>query len=89
MKDGIYNELSLKCKQIISSNTPNKSIELISNIKLSNGSKVGKEIALKIYKVYADESVEYDVKKDRNNITTYVDKIQTNISIAEKKSKKK
>lgn len=76
--------LSKECQNIIKNNTPEDSIELISNIQSSiNGKKLGKEKALKIYYLYADSSVEYEEKKYRFNISKYEKKVDNNIKRAE------
>jgi hypothetical protein len=88
MKNGIYNELSIKCIDIIRNNQPKTSINIISNMKNENGEKIGKETALLIYNAYSKNSVNYDEKKYKNNISTYIKKVNSNISSAEKFVKK-
>ena len=80
MHDGLYQDLSNKCKSVITKNDPNKSINLISKMKSpGNGEKIGKEKAVKIYNAYADNSVNYDSKKYKNNISSYKNKVNSNI----------
>lgn len=81
--------LAHECQNIIKNNSPEKSIDLISNIKHSvSGEKFGKEKALKIYYLYSDQSVEYDVEKYRFNISKFTNKVNSNIKKAEKYCKK-
>ncbi len=82
-----YNVISKKSLNIIKSNSPEKSISKISNIKLSDNSKIGADKALKIYKFYSDKSVEYKSSLYRNDITSYKNKIDSNIKKASKFAK--
>jgi hypothetical protein len=85
MRQGLYEILSNKCKSTIKVNEPNVSINIISNMKLPGSTcKIGKESALKIYKLYSDESVEYKSSNYQNNINKYKSKVKHNINIAEK-----
>ena len=85
MHDGIYQDLSNKCKKIITNNNPSQSINMISKIKSpGNGEKIGKEKALKIYNAYSDNSVNYDSNKYKNNISSYKNKVKSNINTANK-----
>jgi len=89
MRQGIYDNLSNKCKSTIKSNNPEISIDIISNFKLPGyNNKIGKEGAMKIYNLYSDESVEYKSSNYQNNINKYKTKIKRNINIAEKYCKK-
>ena len=83
MKNNTYNNLSIKCRDIIRNNQPENSINIISNMINENGKKIGRDNALKIYNVYSNESINYDEKKYRNNIGTYIKKIDSNISSAQ------
>lgn len=86
MHDGIYQDLSNKCKKIITNNNPSQSINLISKIKSpENGEKLGKEKALKIYNAYSDNSVNYDSNTYKNNISSYKNKVNSNINNVNKK----
>ena len=77
--------LAKKCQTIIKNNTPEKSIDLISNIKNTvNNKKFGKEKALKIYILYSSQSIEYDEEKYRYNGTQYSKDINSNIKKASK-----
>jgi hypothetical protein len=49
---------------------------------------MGKETALKIYNIYSEDSVNYDSKKYQTNINSYKEKVNKNIKIANKHSKK-
>lgn len=85
MHNGLYQNLSNKCKTVITNNDPNKSINLISKMKSpGSGEKIGREKALKIYNAYSDNSVNYDSKNHQNNISTYKKKVNSNINKAEK-----
>ena len=87
--DGQFNILETKIKNIIKNNDPEKSIKLISEIKLPEGNKlIGKNGALRIYRNYAENSVEYDSKKYQTNINSYKEKVNKNISNSKKFSKK-
>jgi len=89
MRQGLYDNLSNKCKNTIKVNNPEISINIISNMKLpGSNDKIGKESALKIYNLYSDESVEYKSSNYQNNINKYKTKVKHNINIAEKYSKK-
>jgi len=90
MKDqGSYDLLSTKCINIIKNNSPQDSVNMIANLKLPcDKNKIGINKALEIYKLYADESVEYDSVKYRNNINEYKKKVNNNINNSKKYSKK-
>ena len=82
MYNGGYDSLSIKCKKIINDNTPQECVKKIANLKNpNNGEKIGRDDALKIYTLYAEESVKYTEKKYGNNITLYKKKINKNIEI--------
>ena len=76
-------DIARECKDIIKNNSPKKSIDIISKIKLSNGEKIGKDNALKIYKIFSLDSVEY---KDEHkfNYSKYKKGVDKNLSEAEK-----
>ena len=74
------NNLSNKCIEIIKNNDPEKSIDLISKIEYSKNNKIGINDALKIYKTYGGESVNYDSNK---KISTYTKNVNKNKSKAE------
>jgi hypothetical protein len=85
MQDGLYKNLSNKCKSVIKNNNPNQSINLISKMKSpGNGEKIGREKALKIYNAYSDNSVNYDSNTYKNNISSYKNKVNSNINKANK-----
>jgi hypothetical protein len=74
-----------ECQTIIKNNSPEKSIDLIANIKSSvTGKKVGKEKALQIYILYSEDSVKYTQKEYGNNIYKYVKKVDSNVKKASK-----
>ena len=85
MHNGLYQNLSNKCKSVITSNNPNQSINLISKMKSpGSGEKIGREKSLKIYNAYSDSSVNYDSKKYQNDISSYKNKVNSNIKKAER-----
>jgi hypothetical protein len=85
MRQGLYDNLSNICKSTIKSNTPDDSINIIANMKLPGSSdKIGKDSAYKIYNLYSDNSVDYDMEKYRNNISSYKKKVRNNINRAKK-----
>lgn len=89
MRQGLYDNLSKNCKDIIKQYSPENSIDIISNMKLpGNSNKIGKDSALKIYNLYSDESVEYKSSEYKNNITKYKKKVRNNVNISEKYCKK-
>ena len=74
-----------ECQMIIKNNSPEKSIDLIANMKSSlTGKKVGKEKALQIYTLYSEHSVKYTQKEYGNNIRGYVKKVNSNVNKASK-----
>ena len=82
-KDYQIVELQNKVKQIINKNNPKKSIVLISKLRIPGLDKlVGIDKALRLYKLYSDESVNYDIKRYKNNINEYETKINNNIEKA-------
>jgi hypothetical protein len=88
MRQGLYDNLSNKCKSVIKTNNPEESIKKISNLKLPGSSnKLGKDAAFKIYNLYSDESVEYKQITYQNDINKYKNKVNNNIKKAEKYSK--
>jgi hypothetical protein len=84
-----YDKLTNKCKKFISDNDASNAINKISNLKTPNGNKIGNDAALKIYKIYADESVKYDSKKNQTNISSYKKNVKTNIEKAKKTANSK
>jgi hypothetical protein len=85
MRQGLFDGLSTKCVNTIKNNDPSSSINIISKMKLPGSSeKIGKDNALKIYKIYADDSVEFKSSRYKSNINNYKKKVNNNISIAEK-----
>jgi hypothetical protein len=79
-----YDALTNKCKNIIKSNNPSDSINKISNLKTPKGNSFGNDVAMKIYKLYSDESVKYDSKKYQNNISSYKKSVKNNVEKAKK-----
>jgi len=70
-------------------NSAKDSINIISKLKTpGTNTLIGKEYALKIYKIYSNSSVEYDVNKYKNNINNYTTKINNNINKATKYASK-
>jgi len=87
--NGNYDSLETKLKNIINTNNPKQSIILMSKCKLPESNKeIGKETALKIYNSYSENSVNYDSKKYQTNINAYKEKVNNNVKIATKSSKK-
>ena len=75
--------LTDKCINIIKNNTPETAIKKISSLKkIYKKDKIGDDLALKIYNVYADKKIDYDVKKYANNESDYQKKINNNIKKA-------
>jgi len=88
MKIDNYSDLEEQCKNIIKNNTPEKSLEKISNLKIySKNNIIGKDDAIKIYKCLSDSSIEWDNSKYSNNIRLYKKKINSNINRAIKHAK--
>jgi hypothetical protein len=86
MYNRTINDLTNNSINIIKNNTPEKSINMISNMTLNdNKNKIGKTQALKIYKAYADESVIYD-NKYKNDINRYKNNVEKNVNKATKYS---
>ena len=77
-----YDNLTNKCKNIIQKNNPSESINKIANFKSPGGNVLGKEMALKIYKIYSNESVKYDSKKYETNISSYKKSVKNNLEKA-------
>jgi len=81
MKIQNYFDLEKQCINIIKKNTPEKSLEKISNLKIySKDNKIGVNDAVKIYKCLSDESVEWKNSKYSNNITSYKKKVNNNVN---------
>jgi len=81
MKIDNYSDLQKKCKNIIKNNTPEKSLDIISNIQFDNKGKVGMDNAINIYKCFAVKSIEWDDKYS-NNITSFKNKVHKNLKNA-------
>jgi hypothetical protein len=80
-KDDI--NITNKCIDIINSNTPEKSIDLIANIKSPlDNVKYGKKSALKIYKILCNKAINYSSEKYQNNIIEYQNEINDSINRA-------
>lgn len=71
-------DLKEKFMKIIKSNSTNKAIDIISNIKNPiNNEKLGINKAEQIYKLYVNEyMIEYDMYKYANNIDKYQSKVK-------------
>lgn len=82
MKNNSHVDLAKECETIIKNNSPEKSMQIISNIILPSNKKIGKKIALEIFTLYADKSVKYDPKTYQNNINAFKNKVKKNIKIA-------
>jgi transposase-like protein len=81
MNNENFDDITQKCKSIIQKNNPIESINKISKLNLQNGKKIEKDYALKIYKIYACESIKYGPKYN-NNINLYKKDVSKNIKIA-------
>ena len=87
--NGNYDLLETKIKNIMNTNNPKQSIDLMSKCRLPESNKeIGKETALKIYNSYSEKSINYDPKKYQTNINSYKEEVNKNIKIANKHSKK-
>ena len=85
-KEESYNIISKNCLNIINNNSPEKSINIISKMKVGNNS-IGNEYALKIYKSLSTSLVDYDSKLYSNNISQYKNKVRIKIDKATKATK--
>jgi hypothetical protein len=75
-------------KEIIIKNSPDDSINLISQINVPNKNKViGFDKALRLYKIYSNNSIKYNSKKYKNSYKNYTNDINSNINSAVKASK--
>lgn len=84
MKELSFYDLSNTCIKIVKKNTPEKSIDKISVlINPKTEKKVGKVMALKVYKSLVSYTVPYNKKLYENNYTLYNCKINANIQRAE------
>ena len=79
-----YIQLSKRCLIIVKTKSPEESIKIISSMKLSDGTVIGKEFALKIYKSFSDKIIPYDSLKYENNISEYKKLIRRKIDRATK-----
>lgn len=79
-----YDNLTNKCKNIIQKNNPSDSINKIASFKSPEGKVLGRDMALKIYKIYSNESVKYDSKKYETNISSYKKSVKKNLEKAKK-----
>jgi len=67
-----FDILSKNCLNIIENNTPERSIKIISKLKIdSDMNEIGEDYAQKIYKCYSKENIEYSSKIYGNNISEY------------------
>lgn len=86
-KEESYNIISKNCLNIIKNNNPEKSINIISKMKIDDN-KIGSEVALKIYKSFSSSVVDYDSKLYSNNISQYKNKVRVKIEKASKEANK-
>jgi hypothetical protein len=82
-KEESYNNISKNCLNIIKNNSPEKSINIISKMKIHDN-KIGNESALKIYKSFSSSVVDYDSKLYCNNVSKYKEKVRVKIDKATK-----
>lgn len=83
MREISYEDLSNKCKNIIKTKPPDIAINMIANLKTTDGkTTLGISIAKKIYKLYGHESVPYSSAKYGENISSYQTKVKNNIKKA-------
>jgi hypothetical protein len=80
-----YDNLTNRCKEIIRNKNPKMAVNLISNLKLENGTRVGRDTAKKIYNIYINDSVTYEPNKYGNNISEYSNKLKKNSNEVNKK----
>ena len=74
-----YGELTKICKNIIRKNNPETAVMLISTLTFPVSNElIGIKGAVRIFKIYADCSVEYTSKKYDNNFRSYNNKINKN-----------
>ena len=86
-KEESYNIISKNCLNIIKNNSPEKSINIISKMKIGNNN-IGNESALKIYKSLSSSLIEYDSKVYCNNVSQYKNKVRVKIDKATKAANK-
>ena len=86
-KEESFNNISKNCLNIIKNNSPEKSINIISKMKVGN-ENIGNEFALKIYKSFSNSVVEYDCKLYCNNISEYKNKVRIKLDKATKAANK-
>jgi len=86
-KEESYNIISKNCLNIIKNNSPEKSINIISKMKVGNNN-IGNEDALKIYKSFSNSIVDYDSKLYCNNISQYKNKVRVKLEKATKAANK-
>jgi hypothetical protein len=82
-----YNKISEFVINIISSNNPDKAVSLISKIKLSTNKIIGLEKAMRIYNRYSDNSNQYNLNENHNNISSWMNKIENNVQKSKKINK--
>jgi hypothetical protein len=82
MRSISYDDLSNRCKEIIRNKSPEDAINLMSKLKIENGSYIGINTARKIYKLYGNESVKYNSNDYGENISSYSKKVKNNINKA-------
>ena len=82
MSQNNINNLSERiCNILVDSDDSDlKKVKTIANIQLKKNKKVGNDAALNIYYKYLEDTIEYDEKKYRNNISEYYEKISKRYS---------
>jgi len=81
-----FEKISDKCISYIKNETPKNAIEKIRNIEQPQCGIIGYKNAFNIYKRGADNSVEYNENKYRNNIPEFKNRVNRNIKIAKRAS---
>lgn len=73
-----------QCKEIIENNKgdPEKCIKLMCKLNLVKDKSNQLKCAKDVYEMLSDNSIEYDEKKYRNNISSYNKKLDSNIKKA-------
>ena len=82
-KKKVVNNIINEIIDIIKNNEPEVAVNKIAKtINPLIQEKIGKKNALKLYILYSDKSVKYDVHKYKNNINSFKDKVNENIKKA-------
>jgi hypothetical protein len=82
IEDKHIDYIKTKVINIVKKNDPEKSVQLISKIKLPDHTLIGLEKAAKIYIRFSDYSVVYNKKIHIYNGSLWINKVNKNISKA-------